>query len=80
MPKLNKEKSIKIAEYAHYVQRHAHYEQALSQAIMHHAPIETRDRLIINAKWAAKEALAAAGRIGLENTFIQTDIIQRGAK
>lgn len=77
MPKLSKEKALMIADYVHYVQRHAHSEQALMQAISNKAPDETRKQIIENAQWAAKEAIHAAARIGLDRDFIQSDILQR---
>jgi len=77
MRKLSKDKSIQVSEYANYVQRHAHYEQALMQAIINKAPEETRKRLIISATWAAKEAVIAAGQIGLARDYIQGDILER---
>lgn len=77
MRKLPTDKAIRISEYAHYVQRHANYEQALFQAIANYEGVETQDRLINNARWAAKEAIAAAGRLGLDSKFIQSDILQR---
>ncbi len=77
MRKLAKDKAIRIAEYAHYVQRHANYEQALFQAIANYEGVAAQDRLINNARWAAKEAIAAANRLGLDSKFIQSDILQR---
>ena len=77
MRKLSKDKAMLIAEYANYVQRHAQYEQALMQAISNKAPEETRKRLIIGATWAAKEAMFAAGHLGLSRDYIQGDILQR---
>lgn len=77
MAKLRKDQVLWVAEYAHFVQRHAHIEQALRQAAFQKASEETRIELIEQAKWFASEAVRAANRIGLPKSFIQSDILQR---
>lgn len=76
MAKLSKEKSRPIAEYAYYIQRAAEYEAALYEAIR--AKNEyARKHCITNAKWAAKEAISAANRIGLHEDYVPDFVLNR---
>lgn len=71
-----KEKAMMIADYAHYIQRHAEYETALLYSIRDKNRL-ARGQAIIKARWAATEAVRAAKRLGIYPDYVQSSVLDR---
>ena len=72
----HKERLQAIAEFGHYMQRHAEYETALLYAIRDQKD-DARNQAILKAQWAAKEVIFAAKRLGMFPDYVQSNVLDR---